>query len=92
MGVASDESGAESRGEVVHSGRIRRFEIIFRPDAGEVPIPLESVADANQATIAFHSQAQRLMRAGTPGELIIVNHHGNQDPREGNAVLRQPLR
>jgi len=92
MGIASDESGAESRGEVVHSGRIRRFEIIFRPDTGEAPIPLESVADANQATMAFHSQAQRLMRAGIPGELVIVNHHGNQGSREGNAVLRQPLR
>ena len=76
----------------MHSGRIRRFEIIFRPDTGGAPIPLESVADANQATMAFYSQAQRLMRAGTPGELVIVNHHDNQDSREGNAVLRQPLR
>ena len=75
------------------SGRARRFEIIFRPDTDEAPIPLESVVDANQATMAFHAQVQRLMREGTPGELVIMNRPGNkQDSVEGSAVLRQPLR
>ena len=36
-------------------------------------------------------QAQRLMREGTPGELVIMNHHGSHDAHDGNAVLRQPL-
>jgi hypothetical protein len=49
----------------VGSGRVRKFEIIFRPDSDEAPIQLESVADANQATMAFHAQVQRLLREGT---------------------------
>ena len=75
----------------MRSGRSRRFEIVFRPDTDEAAIPLESVSDANQATMAFHAQAQRLMRGGTPGELVIVNHHDRRDSSEGIAVLRQPL-
>jgi hypothetical protein len=76
----------------VPSGRVQRFEIIFRPDTEDAPIPLESVVDANQATMAFHAQVQRLMREGTPGELVIMNHHGNHGSHQGNAILRQPLR
>jgi hypothetical protein len=71
---------------------VRIFEIVFRPDSDEAPIPLESVGDANQATMAFHAQVQRLMREGTPGELVIMNRRGSQDSVEGSAVLRQPLR
>jgi hypothetical protein len=76
---------------IVRSGRVRRFEIVFRPDSDDAPIPLESVFDANQATMAFHAQVQRLMREGTPGELVIMNHYGNQGSLEGSAVLRLPL-
>ena len=76
----------------MRSGRVLRFEIVFRPDTDEAPIPLESVGDADQATMAFHAQVQRLMREGTPGELVLMNRHGNQDSLEGSAVLRQPLR
>jgi hypothetical protein len=92
MRIANDEAGTESGGRTVRSGRIRRFEIIFRPDTDEAPIPLESVVDANQATMAFHAQVQRLMREGTPGELVIMNHHDKHGSHDGNAVLRQPLR
>jgi hypothetical protein len=76
----------------VVSGRARTFEIIFRPDTDEAPIPLESVVDANQATMAFHAQVQRLMREGTHGELVIMNHRGHHGSHEGNAILRQPVR
>ena len=76
----------------MRSGRVRTFEIIFCPDTDEAPIPLESAVDANQATMAFHAQAQRLMREGTPGELVIMNRQGNQDSFEGSALLRQPVR
>ena len=76
----------------MRSARARIFEIVFRPDTDEAPIPLESVSDANQATMVFHAQAQRLKREGTPGELVIVNRHGSQDSLEGSAILRQPLR
>jgi len=75
----------------VASGRVRRFEIIFRPVTDEAPIPLESVVDANQATMAFHVQAQRLMREGAHGELVVMNNHGSQGSHEGREVLRQPL-
>jgi hypothetical protein len=84
--IASDEAGAGSGGEIVRSGRARRFEIIFRPDTDEAPIALESVVDANQATMAFHAQVQRLMREGTPGEIVIMNLYGNQGSHEGCAV------
>ena len=73
-------------------GRARIFEIVFRPDTDDAPIPLESVSDADQATMVFHAQAQRLMREGTPGELVIMNRHGNQGSLEGSTVLRQPVR
>ena len=76
----------------LRSGGVRRFEIVFRPDTDEAPVPLESAGDANQATMAFHAQVQRLMREGTPGELVIMNSNGNQGSPEGSAVLRQPLR
>jgi hypothetical protein len=76
----------------VRSGRVRRFEIIFRPDTNEAPISLESAVDANQATMVFHAQFQRLMREGAPGELVIMNSRDPQGSPEGNPVLRQPLR
>ena len=72
-------------------GQVRTFEIIFRPDTDEGPIPLESAVDANQATILFHAQFQRLMREGTSGELVLMNNQDCQGAPEGNAVLRQPL-
>jgi len=78
---------------IVRSGRVRKFEIVFHPESDGDPVPLESVVDANQATMAFHAQVQRLMREGTPGELVIMNRPGNkQGSAEGSAVLRQPLR
>ena len=60
--IASDEAGTASGGMTVRSGRVRRFEIVFHPDSDEAPIPLGSVADADQATVAFHAQVQRLKR------------------------------
>jgi hypothetical protein len=42
--------------------------------------------------MAFHAQVQRLMREGTPGELVVMNHHGKHGSHDGSAVLRQPLR
>jgi hypothetical protein len=89
--TGSDESATGSGGKTVGSGRARRFEIIFRPDTDEAPISLKSVVDANQATMMFHAQVQRLMREGTPGELVIMNHHDRQGSHEVAAVLRQPL-
>jgi hypothetical protein len=91
MRSGNADTGAGSGGQTVRSGRARKFEIIFRPDTDEAPIPLESVGDANQATMVFHAQVQRLMREGTPGEVVIMNHNDRQGSAEGSAVLRQPL-
>ena len=74
------------------SGRVPKFVIVFRPDTDEGPIPLESVVDANQATILFHAQFQRLMREGTSGELVLMNNQDCQGAPQGTPILRQPLR
>ena len=91
MRIAGGGAGAIWGGKIVRSGRARTFEIVFRPESDGAPVPLESVVDANQATMAFHAQVQRLMHEGTPGELVIMNRHGNHDSLQGSAVLRQPL-
>jgi hypothetical protein len=72
--IASVVAGSGSGGETVPSCRVPKFEIVFRPDTDEGPISLESVVDANQATILFHAQFQRLMREGTSGELVLMNN------------------
>ena len=74
----------------MRSGRARKFEIIFRPDTDEAPIPLKSVGDANQATMVFHARCSDSC-VSTPGEVVIMNHHDRQGSTEGNAILRQPL-
>ena len=70
-------------------GDSRSFFVLTRTKAR---VPLESAGDANQATMVFHAQVQRLMREGTPGELVLVNHNDRQGSSEGCVVLRQPLR
>ena len=69
----------------------KSYEIVLRPDTDEAPIPLESAHDANEATLAFHTQLQRLKREGTRGELLLLNSEGHNQPLAGGAVLRLPL-
>ncbi len=69
----------------------KSYEIVLRPDTDGAPIALESVHDANEATLAFHTQLQRLKREGTTGELLLLNSDGNNQPLAGGAVLRLPL-
>ena len=69
----------------------RSFHIILRPGSDEPPIPLESVSDANEATLAFHMQLQRLTCAGTTGELVLFNQNGHDQGRDERPVLRLRL-
>jgi hypothetical protein len=69
----------------------KSYEIVLRTAADEAPIPLESVRDANEATLAFHMQLQRLKREGTTGELVLLNSDGHNQPFAEGALLRLPL-
>ncbi len=69
----------------------KSYEIVLRPGTDEAPIPLESVHDANEATLAFHMQLQRLKREGTTGELVLLNGDGHNESFAGGALLRLPL-
>lgn len=62
------------------------FEIILKLPAPGKPIALRSTSDPNQATMAFHTELQRLKQERTEGELIVVQHGGQEQ-----AVLRLPL-
>jgi hypothetical protein len=66
----------------------KSFDIVLRSDSAEAPIPLESVSDANEATLAFHMQLQRLTCEGTTGELVLFNRNANDRRLEEGPVLR----
>lgn len=53
------------------------YEIALRTDTDETAITLESVSNADEATLAFHMQLQRLKREGTVGELVLLNCGGH---------------
>ena len=67
------------------------YEIVLRADTDEAPISLDSVSDANEATLALHVQLQRLKREGTAGELVLLNRKADHPHLDGNPVLRLPL-
>jgi hypothetical protein len=46
-----------------------------------------SAADADQATVAFHAELQRLRQERRQGELVILKHS-----EENRPILREPLR
>jgi hypothetical protein len=69
----------------------RSYEIVLLPAADEAPIPLESLRDANEATLAFHTQLQRLKREGTAGELVLLNRDSRDPLLDEGPVLRLPL-
>ena len=66
----------------------KSFDIVLRSNPDEAPIPLESVGDANEATLAFHMQLQRLTCEGTTGELVLLNRNGDDRRLDGSPVLR----
>ena len=62
----------------MRSGRARKFEIIFRPDTDEAPIPLSRSATPIKRRWCFTRPGAATMREGTPGEVVIMNHHDRQ--------------
>ena len=66
----------------------KSYDIVLRSDPDAAPISLESVSDANEATLAFHIQMQRLACEGTTGELVLLNRIGNDRRLGESPVLR----
>ena len=69
----------------------KSYDIVLRTATDEAPVSLESVSDANAATLAFHTQYQRLTSEGTTGELVLLNRHDHNQRFDENPVLRLPL-
>ncbi len=67
-------------------GRLHPFAVVLRGAGEREPVALHTVADANQATLAFHAQLQRLTEQQIAGDLLLVQHE--EVPR---TLLRQPL-
>jgi hypothetical protein len=64
-----------------------RFEIVWQAASADAPIVLQSAADANEATVAYHEELARLRMQEAPGELLVRNGDRVRPP-----LLRQPLR
>jgi hypothetical protein len=65
---------------------LQTFEIVLLPPAHDKPIPLRTTTDPDKATLAFHTELQRLKQERAKGELVVV-----QQGSEANTLLRQPL-
>jgi hypothetical protein len=62
------------------------FNILLANEETMEAVVLDSAADANQATIAFHQTRQRLIHEQARGELVMVQHN-----RGARMLLREPL-
>jgi hypothetical protein len=65
---------------------LHTFEIVLLPPAHDKPVPLRTTNDADKATVAFHTELQRLKQERAKGELIVL-----QQGKDGSTLLRQPL-
>ena len=65
---------------------LTRFNIVLANADTVEAVVLDSVPDANQATIAYHQTRQRLRHEQVRGELVMVQH--NEGAR---ILLREPL-
>ena len=63
-----------------------RFEIVWQAASADAPIGLQSAADANEATVAYHEELARLRTQQTTGELVMRKGDRVRPP-----LLRQPL-
>ena len=66
---------------------LTRFNIVLASVDTVEAVVLDSVPDANQATIAYHQTRQRLTDERVRGELVMVQHNP-----EARILLREPLR
>ena len=62
------------------------FAVVLQGAQARKPEVLHTIGDANQATLAFHAQLQRLTEKQIAGDLLLVQHE--ERPR---TLLRQPL-
>jgi hypothetical protein len=62
------------------------FNILLANEETMEAVVLDSAADANQATIAFHQTRQRLIHEQARGELVMVQHN-----QGAHILLREPL-
>ncbi len=63
------------------------FAVVLQGAGARELVVLHTVADANQATLAFHAELQRLTEQRIGGDLRVVQH-AEELPR---TLLRQPL-
>jgi len=81
-----------SRPNAVASGppgsrRPLQFDVVFEAPLANERIVLQSVTDANEATLAFHEELRRLRVLRATGELLVRNRDHADYP-----LLRLPLR
>ena len=67
--------------------RLHPFAVVLLRAGAREPVVLHTLADANQATLAFHAELQRLTEQRIGGDLRLVQH--TELPR---TLLRQPVR
>ena len=77
--------------------QVPRLQLRYLPAAGrKAPVVGENeegadaqvISDANEATLTFHIQMQRLACQGTTGELVLLNRYGNDRRLCESSVLR----
>ena len=61
------------------------YEIIWRVGTAE-PVVVQTAADADMATAAFHAEMARLQTEGRDGEIVVRHRRDRRQP-----ILRQPL-
>ena len=66
--------------------RLHPFAVVLQGAGAREPMVLHTIGDANQATLAFHAQLQRLTEEQIAGDLLLVQH--TEVPR---TLLRQPV-
>ena len=64
----------------------QQFEVVFQAPGGREGIVLQSAADANEATTAFHDVLRRLSIQRVAGEVLVRNRRDADHP-----LLRLPL-
>jgi hypothetical protein len=62
------------------------FVIVLRADDGAASLVLQSARDADEATVTFHAEKQRLTQLRVVGDLLLVQQ------QKTRTLLREPLR
>ena len=83
QGLLSRMSPASSRKRI---DPCHPFAIVLRADDGAAPLVLQSARDADEATVAFHAENQRLTQLRVVGDLLLVQQ------QKTRTLLREPLR